>query len=42
MKKNLVKYIIRNQQDQSITMYNDNPQYTLLWLHGLGGQASEY
>lgn len=36
MKKNIVNNVIRNIKDKSITIFNDNPKYTLLWLHGLG------
>jgi hypothetical protein len=31
--------IIRNSINKSILIYDEQPKYSLIWLHGLGGEA---
>lgn len=42
MRGSRVPQILRNATDRSITLWYQQPKYSLLWLHGLGDEAESF
>lgn len=42
MRGKLPTSILRNAVDRSITIFESVPSFSLIWLHGLGGEAEHY
>lgn len=38
----LIPQILRNQRDSSITLTHGTAHCSIVWLHGLGGEAESY